>query len=353
MSLRNRAGIWHYRFKFDGREYGQTTHLVATKRNETLAHRMEADLRRALEEGRAPIRKIRIIPFDQAAEKFLDWTKLEHRERPNTHRRVATSFASLKAFFAHELVNAIDEARIESYKAWRIEEHGVRSVTLRHDLHALSKFFQYARKQRWCRDNPVRQIKIPSDADAVRMHIITDAEEKTYFRHAHKNRGLHDLARLMLNQGLRPDEAVNLQKSDVNLEDNQLHIRKGKTPAARRTLDLTSESRQILGGRLAGDSKWIFPSRRCPGGHLKRLNNVHDRICEKTGLRFVLYDFRHTFATRMAQAGIDLATLASILGHSSIRMVERYVHITAEHKRKAMHRYEVSMKGVSRAERVQ
>jgi integrase len=57
-------------------------------------------------------------------------------------------------------------------------------------------------------------------------------------------------------------------------------------------------------------------------------------------LEFVLYDFRHTFATRMAEEGIDLATLAKILGHNSIRIVERYVHPTDEHKKSAMVRYE-------------
>jgi site-specific recombinase XerD len=42
----------------------------------------------------------------------------------------------------------------------------------------------------------------------------------------------------------------------------------------------------------------------------------------------------------MAQAGVDLATLAAILGHNSIRIVQRYVHPTAEHKKKAMHMFE-------------
>jgi site-specific recombinase XerD len=60
-------------------------------------------------------------------------------------------------------------------------------------------------------------------------------------------------------------------------------------------------------------------------------------------LAFVLYDLRHTFATRLAQAGIDLATLAAILGHNSIRIVQRYVHPTAEHKKAAMSRYDAVM----------
>lgn len=59
---------------------------------------------------------------------------------------------------------------------------------------------------------------------------------------------------------------------------------------------------------------------------------------------FVLYDLRHTFATRMAQAGIDLATLAAILGHNSLRIVQKYVHPTAEHKREAMQRYDLTLR---------
>ena len=216
------------------------------------------------------------------------------------------------------------------------------------------RFGSYAMKQRWIRENPVRGVEIPSDADAVRMHILTYKEETDYFTRAGKNRNLHDAGRIILNQGIRPDEALRLRKSDIDLERGTLHIPFGKTPAARRTLNLTSESHMIPGRRMAGPSPWVFPrSKRHPERHIKRLNSAHDRLLAKAkedGIEFlfVLYDFRHTFAARMAQAGIDLKTLAEILGHKSLRAFQKYVHPTAEHKKNAMVRFERAMKAEER-----
>jgi integrase len=272
---------------------------------------------------------------------------MKYRAHPNSYRRIATSFASVKAFFGREAVSLIEEARVEAYKSYRVKNHKVRDITLRHDLHALSKFFGYAITQHWTRENPIRNVEIPSDEDAVRMHVLTGAEEQLHFKRAAKHRDLHDLGRLMLNQGPRPDEVVSLAKTDIDLDNRRMYIRKGRSRAARRTLDLTAESCRILAERMAGESPWIFPSNRISGKHLGRVNSAHDRLlkqAEKDGiqLEFVLYDFRHTFATRMAEEGIDLATLAKILGHNSIRIVERYVHPTDEHKKTAMVRYEAA-----------
>jgi len=345
MSLRNRNGVWHYRFKLDGREYAETSGLAATKQKVREALQMEAEHLQALREGRRLTRRIVICQFNDAAKEFLEWAEVEYRKHPNSYKRIKTSFASAKAFFDREPVSMIDEGRVESYKSWRVKEHEVRDVTVRHDLHALSTFFRYAIKQHWVRENPLRRVEIPSDADAVRIHVISPAEEKLYFARAGKHPDLHDLGRLMILQGMRPEEITSLPKCDVNLERGQLQVRWGKSPAARRTLDLTSESRRILAARLPENSPWIFPSDRNPGQHIARLNNAHDNLCKeakKAGIEFnfVLYDLRHTFATRMAEAGIDLATLAAILGHSSIRIVQRYVHPTAEHKKNAMLRYD-------------
>jgi integrase len=250
------------------------------------------------------------------------------------------------------------EARVESYMTWRVKEHEVRDVTLRHDLHALSKFFGHAIKQHWARENPIRNVEIPSDADAVRIHVLPAIEEQQYFARAAMHRDLHDLGRLMLNQGPRPDEVTSLAKADVDLEHRRMYIRRGKSRAARRKLDLTAESCRILAERMAGASPWIFPSSRNPGQHVTRVNSAHDRLCEKAqadglALDFVLYDLRHTFATRMAEEGIDLATLAKILGHNSIRIVERYVHPTEEHRKSAMLRYEASQMALAQARQVE
>jgi site-specific recombinase XerD len=387
MALRIRGGTWHYHFKLDGKRYTKTTGLAATQRNEIEARDKEAEHRRELREGRGP-RRILIREFSDAAKAFLEWAETNYRAHPNSYRRIATSFASAKEFFGREAVSHIDEARVESYMSWRVREHEVRDVTLRHDLHALSKFFGHAIKQHWTRENPIRNVEIPSDEDAVRIHVLTTIEENQYFTRAAKHPDLHDLGRLMLNQGMRPDEVSSLAKVDVDLEHRKVQIRKGKSRAAKRKLDLTAESCQILAARVAGDfsalerervaivaapaadlkadelvkkqklaridkaiavarSPWIFPSRRNPGRHLSRVNNAHDRLCEEAQeagveLNLVLYDLRHTFATRMAEEGIDLATLAKILGHNSIRIVERYVHPTAEHKKSAMLRYEAA-----------
>jgi site-specific recombinase XerD len=55
---------------------------------------------------------------------------------------------------------------------------------------------------------------------------------------------------------------------------------------------------------------------------------------------FRLYDFRHTFGSRTAMAGVDLPTLKELMGHADISTTMRYVHPTPEHKREAVRKLE-------------
>ena len=190
----------------------------------------------------------------------------------------------------------------------------------------------------------------------IRQHVLTGAEEQAYLTaslrrftlegadlklHEHGPfPDLHDVATLILRQGLRPEEALKLRREDLDLSAGTLMVAAGKTKAARRKLGLTSEARLILGRRMAGESEWLFPSPRRPGRHLEKLNGAQTLVARASGVKFVLYDLRHTFATRLAEAGVDAFTIAAILGHASTRVLSRYIHPTQEHQLNAMRIYE-------------
>ncbi|MBC8357344.1 MAG: site-specific integrase [Candidatus Aminicenantes bacterium] len=66
-------------------------------------------------------------------------------------------------------------------------------------------------------------------------------------------------------------------------------------------------------------------------------NTTFKAACRRSGimdLRF--HDFRHTAATHMVTGGVDLVTVAEILGHTDIKMTMRYAYPTPENKRKAV-----------------
>lgn len=132
---------------------------------------------------------------------------------------------------------------------------------------------------------------------------------------------------------------------DVDLERGMWTIPKSKSLAGRRTLRLTAEARSILGARIAAAqaSGWLFEGKKADT-HLKDVENSHQSVLEATGLRFVLYDLRHTFATRFYEATRDLEALRKVLGHANLRTILKYVHVSVEHVDSAMAIFENSFR---------
>jgi site-specific recombinase XerD len=217
MPLRKRGQMWHYRFIVNGQEYSGSTDLLATEANRTAGERYEKRERQRVFEGRSPDRN---KDFATIAGEFIPWcVDVQYRQKPNTAARIKTSFASAVSFFGTKPIRDIDASEIEKYKAYRLQVNHVREVTVRHDLHALSLFFQYAERMRWREGNPVRKVKIPSDRDSVRNHVLSPEEENKYFEAAYEvvdlqgRRNLHDVAKIMINQGCRPEEIMSARKT--------------------------------------------------------------------------------------------------------------------------------------------
>jgi integrase len=342
MAIENRYGKWHYRFQFKGKTYRHDTGLEATERNRRAAKLLERDKRAELRLRSGPKAVIEIT-FEAAANKFMDWCEnVEYRSQQGTRRRHAVSLASAIDFWGPTPVKAIGPTSILDYMEQRLKVHRVKDVTLRNDMNTLQVFWKrFALIRGYAEANPLDGIKKPSDKDAIRIHVLTPAEEKAYFDTAAKNENLYDLGRLMILQGCRPEEILALRQLDIDLERNRLQIRGGKTRAARRSLELTKESAAIFLRRRSNGSPWVFPSDRREGEHLLKLNKSHDQVCIDAGVSFVPYDLRHTFATRMlVDVKQDVATVAALLGHSGLRAVTKYLHPLENTKTEAMRKYE-------------
>jgi integrase len=149
------------------------------------------------------------------------------------------------------------------------------------------------------------------------------------------NRLLAEIATVLLDSGLRPEECYRLRWESitwVNGRNGTFLVTHGKTKAARRMLPMTPRVRSLVELRWEAAGKpiegWIWPV-PTQSGHVEpsSLKKQHAKVLRIAKVRpFVLYKLRHTFLTRLGQSGCDAWTLARIAGHSSIRMSERYVH---------------------------
>lgn len=141
------------------------------------------------------------------------------------------------------------------------------------------------------------------------------------------------IAMLYLDTGARAEEILSLRRADVALDTGLLTLDgKGRK---QRVVPFSRELRDPLYRWLqrtpdAPGTEWLFPTR--PGHHLCYPNALHDfwLLGESLGIRGSRLSFhalRHTMATNYIRAGGDVFRLQRILGHSSLHMTQRYVHL--------------------------
>ena len=212
---------------------------------------------------------------------------------------------------------------------------GIAPNTLHNNLCVAGKAWRWFERQGWCVTHPIREVERPAKGNVREYRVLTAEDEAAYLQAAAgRSQALHDLAVMMLDTGMRPEEVLELRTEDVDLGGRVLAVRCGKTAAARRRLWLTDRALAVLKKRIndCGKDGWLWPSPRYEGAPMTKLNGPHDKVLRTLGASWTIYDFRHTFATRCAESGMDVATLAALLGHGSLRVVLRYVHPTPQHQ---------------------
>lgn len=288
--------------------------------------------------------------FDVAADEFLSFLRVQ-KDDGGTYRRNLYGAKSLKAFFGKKKADQIAARDVEQFIVWRKNQRSVKTGesvsndTVNKELSILSRILRRLKKAGFISQNPADDVA-HQPANAPTFHVITPNEEKIYLMACPPL--LQDVATLMIEGGFRCGEVYNLEKKDFRPEKNFVQIASGKTKAARRRVYLTEKAKAVLIRRAAKFAgAYLFPHFDKDGNPPTRsLSYVHAEVIEKLGFSFRVYDCRHTFASRAVESGIDLVTLAAILGHTNLKMLTRYCHPSETNKYNAILRMEKLAKAV-------
>ncbi len=351
MSIFKRGAVYWYHFLFSGEHIQKST----KQGNPRVARQIEAAYKTSLAKGEVGIVERKKIPsLKMAMSDFLNWAAQEHQMAPSSAERYRYSSFSLLRFFQDKPLDKITAEEVERYKASRAAEcrtvrrKGKRvtsavtisPATVNRELACLRAMFNHAIKAGLPLTNPISKTA----AKALRENneqtrVLTYDEQARYLARASPT--LRDVATLMLETGMRPEEVYRIQPHNVYLTEGYLHNPYGKTKAAKRRIALTGSAKSVLARRMTDCGPFLFPCEADATRPLPGIQSAHARAVRESKVkRFRPYTCRHTWATRAVEAGIDLATLAAMLGHSKINMVLRYAHPTQEHQTNAMHKME-------------
>jgi integrase len=180
-------------------------------------------------------------------------------------------------------------------------------------------------------------VKVPRERPRRLRYL--DADEETALLGAAKD-PLRAIVLVGVHAGLRIQaEALTLQWADVNLERGLLtvqvaHAKNGETRTVPLNSTLLAALREL---REHARSPHVFAKRN--GTPLRSIRTAFINACTTAKLDDVTpHTLRHTFASRLAMAGVDLRTIQELGGWQKLEMVERYAHLSPGHKAEAIER---------------
>jgi integrase len=225
---------------------------------------------------------------------------------------------------------------IERYVAVRIREAA--PATVNRELAFLKCLFNDAIANRKVESNPVRAVRLLRENNQ-RVRFLTDEEEQRL--QAALSAGDWPPVAVALHTGLRQSEQFNLKWENIDFDTGIVTVTRSKHGELRH-IPMNDQVRQILRTLPSRQtSEWVFPSRtgRTPIDVHNFLSRKFMPAVRRSHIENLhWHDLRHTFASRLVMAGVDLRTVQELMGHKTITMTIRYSHLSARHQYEAVQR---------------
>lgn len=182
-------------------------------------------------------------------------------------------------------------------------------------------------------DIPLNKKQIPMYRKKRNLPKILSEEELNVFFNACKSYKYKTIFMLIYGSGLRISEAINLRVEDIDSTNMRIFVRESKGRKERYTV-LPKASLEMLREYYQKEKpnhpeRYLFLNREGKPLSIAALRIHFRKYRRKANIseEFIVHSLRHSFATKLVEAGVPLVQLKELLGHSCIRSTMTYVHV--------------------------
>ena len=285
------------------------------------------------------LRNVQAVKFDEIAADALEYSKSHNLSYKDDVIRMN--------FILREFTGRpIDGIKPQDIERWlnqltrkvKGEKVSLKPATLNRYRAVLSLTFRLANQNEKATTNPARLVRRRRENNAVIRYLLPEEEQQ--LRSVANELYAHHVPELdlALNTGMRQGEQYNLTWENVDLERRLITIPQSKHGGIRYIELNDAAVAALLQAHAQGNgSEYVFLN--CYGQKLSKPREWFEASVKKAGIqRFTWHCLRHTFASRLVMAGVDLRTVQELMGHKTIQMTCRYTHLAPQHRLAAVQR---------------
>jgi integrase len=328
------SGNWHSRVVYRGRQHWRRAANKSHARE--LYHEMKAAIRRG---EFPPTPKPKAVPFDDLVAEYREAKRREGKAVMASEvgfRRVLERFGGCRA-------DQIATADVDQWRRELADTFAAATVNLH--LCLLRAVLRHGVRGRHLSASALPEIATLKTNNKI-VRYATEEEERRLLEVA--TEALRPVIVTAIHTGMRKSELLNLRWNDIDFLSGTIHVREAKSGEGRRLLMnasaraalLTSHERrrQRLRARVVNRSEADGPVfSAAHGGFMFNLERDWYAALECAGISNLhFHDLRHTFASRLVMAGVDLYRVQTLMGHKTQTMTLRYAHLSPQHLRAAV-----------------
>lgn len=297
--------------------------------------------RQTVKEGKQPeIKKISNHTFKELSEKYLAW--INGRQKS----------AKIKGYLTGQLVATFGGLPLRKFNTVLVEQlqtdsmvRGLKSSSCNKILNVLKHMFTKAVEWDMVESETlkrIRKVKLLRD-EGKRLRYLS-VEECQHLVNA-CDFHLKPIVITALNSGMRKGEILSLKWENVDTRHGFILLDRTKN-GERREIPISETLKTILLNitrRL--DIPYVFYDHKT-GNRYQDVKRSFSTAIRRARIHdFHFHDLRHTFASHLVMAGIDLTTVSRLLGHKTLTMTLRYAHLAPAHMVKAIDVLDTTLNG--------